>query len=367
MTASLRVVHVISTRDFIGGAERVLLALLEAGEERGWNQLVLNPFASSRSGTPFHRSASAITETISMPCAGVSGLLALRRALSRRIGDFGPDIVHAHLFHALVATASVRRRSERRLLSHQHGRLYASQGRRLQSTLDRMAVRRYDRVVACSDDVRSYLVDIYGLQHERTVTIHNGWEGTPHEHTGGAQRPTAVCVANHRREKGHFVLLDAWRRVVDAVPEADLRLVGDGPLRREIEHRVEALDLHGNVTLAGAVDDVWPHLAEAHVFVLATLHEPFGIVAAEAMAAGLPVVTSDVGGLPEFVTPGLNGELVPVGDPVALAHEVTRLFGDPDRRARYSDAARRTAARYTVAETVQRYMDVYAELLATHA
>lgn len=358
-----RILHVVSTRDFVGGAERVMLALLEEGEARGWQQLVLNPFAAARTGTPFHRAVSEITECVSIPGASVAHLVPLRRELGQRIRDFAPDLIHVHLFHALVATATVRRRGEARLLSHQHGRLYASQGRQLQSRLDRLAAPRYERIVACSDDVRDYLVGEYGLPPERTLTIHNGWEGTPHAESGLADRPTAVCVANHRREKGHSVLLDAWKRVVASVPDADLLLVGDGPLRGDIEDRIAELGLGGNVTLVGAVDDVWPHLAQAHLFVLATLHEPFGIVAAEAMAAGLPVITSDVGGLPEFVTPGVNGELVPIGDDVALARHLVALFQDPERREQLASQARRTAADYTVAKTVERYMDVYAEML----
>jgi glycosyltransferase involved in cell wall biosynthesis len=362
MSGVRRVAHVVSTRDFVGGAERVLLALLEEGVRLGWSQMVVNPFAARPTGTPFGEAAAQLSSYHGITCDRALHLPRVRREVGEALANFDADLVHVHLFHALVTVASIRRGREARLLSHQHGQLYRSQGRRVEAMLDRLLTPRFDRIAACSEDVRQFLLGSYAVAAEDVVTIHNGWQGTPGDDVGLADRPTAVCVANLRQEKGHAVLLDAWPEVLRAVPNAELVLVGDGPLRNEIEAIIARAGLQDSVRLLGAVSDVWPHLAQAHVFVLPTLHEPFGIVAAEAMAAGLPVVASDVGGLPEFVAPGVNGELVPVGDRVALAAALSGLLSDDDRRARLGAQARATAAEYSIDRTVARYVALYEEL-----
>lgn len=348
-----RVAHVISTRGFVGGAERVMLALLEVGRRRGWDLLVLNPFAVSPGDSPIERAVGTGYRPISG--ARTWDLPRLRREVDRSLREFAPDLVHAHMFHAAALVASLPRRQPR-LLSHQYGALYRQQGRWLEAAVDWWAMTRYDRVVACSADVAAYLV----RQHPRlpVSVVHNGWEGSPRARRP-SDRPTVVCVANLRREKGHATLLAAWPEVRRAVPEATLRLVGDGPLRGSLEKMVGAQE---GVVLVGAVDDVWAELARADVFVLPTRHEPFGIVVAEAMAAGLPVVVTDVGGVPEFVDDGQQGALVPPDDPSALAAALVDRLRDPERARREGEAGRLRAADFHVDRSVQQYLDVYREL-----
>lgn len=348
------VAHVISTREFVGGAEGVMLALLDAGRRRGWEQVVLNPFAVDTTGTPIEQAVDP-TPYWSLPASRPSEVPRLRRRVGQALADAAPDLVHAHMFHAAALVASLPRRCPR-LLSHQYGAVYRRQGRHVQATVDRWAVTRFDHLVACSGDVADHLLH----QHPRlpVSVVHNGWEGTPYPRRA-PDAPTVVCVANLRREKGHDVLLDAWPHVRRTVPNARLRLVGDGPLRECLEQRARSLD---GVEFVGAVRDVWWQLAGADVFVLPTLHEPFGIVVAEAMAAGLPVVVTAVGGIPEFVEDGRHGALVPVGDPHALASAVVDRLRDPDRARWEGEAGRQRAADLHVDQTVDRYLQVYSEL-----
>jgi len=150
--------------------------------------------------------------------------------------------------------------------------------------------------------------------------------------TGGhAGAPVVICVAGFRAEKDHATLLRAFRAVVDGRP-AVLRLVGDGPERPAAEALAAELGLEESVEFLGNRTDVDRLLADADVFVLASYaveNLPFAVL--EAMAAGLPVVATDVGALAELVRDGVTGALVPPRDAAALARALTAVLADPDR------------------------------------
>jgi glycosyltransferase involved in cell wall biosynthesis len=143
------------------------------------------------------------------------------------------------------------------------------------------------------------------------------------------------------------------------VPDARLVIVGDGDRRRALEADTVARGLEASVEFAGAVPDVWPRLARADVFAIASRSEAFGIGIAEAMAAGLPVVAPDVGGVPEIVRPGVTGELFPPGDHVALARHLVRLLRDRDARARMAAAGTAIAEDLRMENVVERYFDLF--------
>jgi glycosyltransferase involved in cell wall biosynthesis len=358
-----RVVHVISTREGIGGAERVLEALLREGEARGWEQIVLNPFGRSSQGELLKPLLSGAAYE-SRPGERTTALPALRAWLGRRVAAARADVVHAHLFHALVLTASLRRGRHRSVATHHHGRYAEFAGRPGLVRLDRWAGRRFDRVVAVSGAVERLLRGAYGYPASKVARIPNGWAGRPREREGRPARPTVVSVANLRRQKGHGVLLEAFASVREAVPDARLVLVGEGELGPALRARARELGLDGHVEFAGAVLDVWPFLADADVFALASYFEPLGITALEGMAAGLPVVATAVDGLEEVVTPGVTGRLVPVADPAALAHELIELLRDENLRVAMGAAGREVAASRRLGDTASRYFELYEELLS---
>jgi len=291
-------------------------------------------------------------------------VVAARRWLRSELDARAPGIVHVHLFHAEVLTASVQRPAGARLvLTHHHaGHLHAL-GRRRDEALDFLAVRRFDRIVAISEWVRRFLRERYRCPDDRIASIPNGWEGRPDTAPRRAIQPTIVCVANFRPEKSHETLIRAFARVTRELPDARLVLVGSGSLERKVRTAVELAGLSQNVDFAGSATSVWPYLGRAHVFALPSRQEALGIAVMEAMAAGLPVVASAVGGLPELVTPAVTGALVTPGDDAAMAAELVRLLKDPDLRARMGAAGRQAVASRTAEAMVDRYYELYEQLL----
>ncbi len=361
-----RVAHIISAPDGIGGAERVVQALVSGAPARGWAPTVLNPFTASTENSAL-KDAVAPAAYAAHRCTALRSVPRTRSWLAAELDALRPDLIHVHLPHAMILTATLRQsRRAPVVFTHHHGDYLEVSGRRLVGYLDRQATRRADVVVGCSERVTRYVGERCGLGEDRLVTIYNGWSGTPLAPRPPAGRPpTIVCVARLRREKGHRLLVRAFARVVAAVPTARLVLVGDGPERQGILSLVDALGLTANVQLQGTKDDVWPALADADVFALASRYETMGLVLVEAMAAGLPVAATSGGGIPELVRDGREGLLVVSEDERAFAEALLELLTAPEeRREAMSAAGRARAEGFRVEATTARYYDLYERVLA---
>ena len=358
-----RIAHVISGAWSVGGAERIVAALVAGGEARGWAQLVLNPF--SRPSSAAFAALCGERRYEGRFCDRSLGVPALRLWLRRRLAEFSPHVVHGHLFHGAVLLASLpHSESQRQLLTHHYGdwRVGGARGGPRQ-VLDRWAGSRFDQVVAVSDSVKRFLLDDYKYAPAKVIRIANGWDGDPGPPAAAQPVPTVVCVGLFRAEKGHSTLLSSFQLVRRELPDARLVLVGDGELRPALLHQIATTGLEGSVEMVGTVTDVWPYLAHADVFALASVSESFGMGIVEAMAAGLPVVAPAIGGIPELVRPGVNGELFPPGDIAALARHVIDLLRSPETRSQMGAAGRDLAQRFRMETMVQSYFELYENML----
>jgi glycosyltransferase involved in cell wall biosynthesis len=147
-------------------------------------------------------------------------------------------------------------------------------------------------------------------------------------------------------------------------PELRLVIAGDGSLRGALEAEAAALGIADRVHLLGARNDVPDVLAALDVFAMPSEWEPFGLAAAEAMAAGLPVVASEVGGLPEVVAAGVTGILVPACEPEPLAAGIATLLREPATRRAMGEAGRaRVQAEFSAQAMGNRMCSLYERLL----
>jgi len=168
-----------------------------------------------------------------------------------------------------------------------------------------------------------------------------------------------VHVSNFRPVKRVDDVIAVFARLRASRP-VRLRLVGDGPDRPRIEADVAARGLAADVDFLGERGDLPEVLRDADLFLLPSETESFGLAALEAMACGVPVVASAVGGLVEVVADGEAGFLRPVGDVAALADAAARLLADEPLRRAMGAAARRTAeTHYRIDPAIDRYVDIY--------
>ena len=194
-----------------------------------------------------------------------------------------------------------------------------------------------------------------------TRVIYNGvdadfWRADPGRVAEGKE---IISVGATREEKGHDVLIRAFREVADRHPEARLKIVGDGSYREVCENLIDDLDLRSSVKITGWVDrpDIRELLASANVFVLPSRQEAFGMALLEAMASGLPVVASDTGGIPE-VTKGTSARLVEPENEEELAYALVKALEDREWRERTARAGIQRAHELRLEAMVDRYEDV---------
>jgi glycosyltransferase involved in cell wall biosynthesis len=180
------------------------------------------------------------------------------------------------------------------------------------------------------------------------------------------EAPLIGVVARLEPEKGHAYLLEAWPRVAAAVPDAWLAIVGEGSAERHLGARVGAMSAEAaaRVRFTGRRDDVAAITAELSAAVLPSLREAQGISLLEAMARRVPVVASAVGGIPEVVTDGVDGLLVPPASPDALAEALISVARSPALRDRLGAAGYDTVRdRFSIDAQVRRIEAVYDEEL----
>jgi glycosyltransferase involved in cell wall biosynthesis len=231
-----------------------------------------------------------------------------------------------------------------------------------------------DRLIVPSESIRRK-VDREGRHDARFSVIPNGVD--PSRFASAARSdvrrelglpegaPLVGVVARLEPEKGHRHLLAAWPSVVERHPRARLLVVGDGSLARPLKALATRLGIRDSVVFTGRRDDVAAVTAELAVAVLPSVREAQGISILEAMARRVAVVATDVGGIPEVITSGTDGLLVPPEDPVALARAIARLLSDEPLRRRLAEAGYRTVEeRYSLDAQIRRVEAVYDEELA---
>lgn len=171
-------------------------------------------------------------------------------------------------------------------------------------------------------------------------------------------------VANFRAQKDYPNLLAAARLLVDRGVPVRIVAVGQGPQEAETRALHASLGLGDRVVLTGRRDDAVAVMAACDTFVMASNNEGLPVAIMEALALGLPVVSTAVGGIPEAIADGVEGLLVPARDPEALAAAITRIVEDPALRARLADGAAEAGDRYDIRTTTARLEAIYREVVA---
>jgi sugar transferase (PEP-CTERM/EpsH1 system associated) len=295
--------------------------------------------------------------------------------LIRTLRAMRPAVVHSRNWAAFDAVLAARLAGVAKVVHGEHGRdITDPEGRNVRrNRLRRALAPLVRRFVAVSSDLHRWLVEDVRIPAGKVVTICNGVDTTRFgsgdvaaARAGLGLPPGGLVVGTVGRldpVKDQAGLIQAFDLVRARHPRAVLLVAGDGPCRSELEALVTSLGLGGQVRLLGERKDVPAVLHAMNVFVLPSIAEGISNTILEAMATGLPVVATRVGGNIELVDEGVTGTLVPIRQPAALASAIGAYLGDRDQLVRHGRAARtRVLERFGLATMRDAYSALYADL-----
>jgi glycosyltransferase involved in cell wall biosynthesis len=274
--------------------------------------------------------------------AGLRPGLIVRLARLFRKG--GADVVHTHNERPLIYAAPAAWLARvRRVIHTKHGR--GVEISRRQNRLANLAARLADRYVCVSEDC-TRLTIAQGMPPGRVETLRNGIDTRHYAYSGPCAGGPAVVVARLVAEKDIGTLLHATAILVREQSTFQLKIAGDGPCMPELRRLSTELGIDRHVEFLGMVSDVAGLLATAGQYVLSSVSEGVSLTVLEAMARGLPVVATRVGGTPEVVVDRETGLLVPPSQPAALAQALAALTRDREQARRLGVAGRRRVERH---------------------
>lgn len=341
----------VTTSAWGGGLERLVLQVGEEAHRNGWRSLV----AYHRGNAP----ASEIVEYIRMPTGAPIRTWPLR--LIRLIKEETPSVVHLHdPGPGVLGGLACKAAGHRSVVYTDH---FTHADRPWSRRVARQMTKGLpDMNIAVSTHGMNSLIEDLVIDRERVRLIRNGVPTADRVAPPDGSAPRFLYVANLWDRKGHLDLLEAVESVQRRI-EIEVLLLGDGPERPAIEKRISSKTFHRSVRLMGYVEDPWALAEGAWAYLHPPLLESMPLAVLEAMVRGLPVVGTRTGGMPEIVSEGSEGFLVPPGDPDALADAMYRIATDRSLRDRMAEAARvKALTDFDESRCFAQYIDLYAEL-----
>ncbi len=375
------------------GGPALHVAYLSAGlEERGYETTLV-----AGSLAPGEESMAGVAERLGVPVVAVpelhreiSALRDLRAVyrLASIIREVRPAILHTHTAKAgAIGRIGAMLAGEARppiVVHTYHGHVLRGYFDPVRSNafrlLERMLARRTTALVAVSPEVRDDLVAL-GVAPADLFTVIRlgiGLDERIGSAEGGAETRRLLGIAPGRFTVGWIGRMTGVKRTDDVLVtvqklrergvDACLVMVGDGPDREALEQLAKRLGIARSVLFLGYQEEVAPYFAAFDAFLLTSLNEGTPVTTIEALAAGVPVVSTRVGGVPDVVRDGVDGFLVEPGDTDAMAGRLAELAGDVELRRRIGDAGReRVQSRYSVGRLLDDVDDLYRRLLAAAA
>lgn len=366
-----RVLQLISTSGFYG-AERVLLELSLYLQDRGWDTTV-GVLDSPGAEALLSRARALALPTIVFPGAKVWPIRTMQ-IIHRYAREHGVALIHTHGYKSDVLQLLSTLSDEVKHVATCHTWYSTNIKLKLYEHLDKAVLRFFHHVVVVSpqllEDVRHS-----GVSAGRSSLIENGVTLEPlspgysreeQRRQWGVTSDELVILRVGRLDvpKGNDLLLWAARSALTRLP-VRLVLAGDGPERGPLTELCRKLGIQDRVVFTGYQEHISDLLQAADLFVISSHKEGLPIVLIEAMAAGLPVVTTDVGAIRRLIQPGRTGWLVPPGRPELLSLALFEALEHPEQRRRLAEAAHRLYLDHHSRDAMgQQYLEIYQKLLS---
>jgi len=275
-----------------------------------------------------------------------------------------PQIVHLHgYFACVIGRISAKFARVAVIISHLHTTFGLLKLRNI--IIDKFLNLFTDKIICVSNKVKESFINAGYKIEKKSVVIYNGVDGEKFIPVETDYRNNILInVGSLYPHKGQIYILKALKIVLEDYPETRLQLVGDGPLRKNLEEECRNLGICSKVKFLGLRDDVSSLLVDSGIFILASLREGLSVALIEALACALPVIASNIGGVGEIVIDGENGLLFPPEDIQALSLAIKSMLGDVEKSKKMGLEGRKIFEKKFTLEIMLKNIDtVYQELI----
>lgn len=283
--------------------------------------------------------------------------------LARIMQQEKPDVVHTHLDVIKYAVAAAKLCGVKTCVHTVHN-VAEKEAEGLSQKINRVYYKLgWSKPVALSPEVQRTICQIYGLPENCVPVVYNGIDlgkcipKQKYTNTGSIE---FLHIGRFNEQKNHAGLLHAFRMLLERIPDCKLCLIGDGELRPEMEQLVEKLGIQNAVVFQGSQSNVHPFLNQADAFLLPSNYEGMPMTIIEAMATGLPIVATRVGGVPDMVEDGISALLVPCEEEAVCA-ACERLATDATLREKLGKAAKDRSPMFSASQMATRYCELYTQ------
>ena len=361
MSSSLTVLQLLGAPSGWGGAERVALDLAIGLRKSGHRVLFV---AAAPEVVERTREAGFEALPVAVRSRWIPGTIMRLASIMKREGV---EIAHCHGRRAaLVGMPAALAAGVPARIIHVHSTATAGGSEIISKASFGCLGRLAHRIIYCSRQAEK---ETQGGPSPRSVVIPNGVQFPdtfPQRESRSQHVPLIVAVGRLQRPKGYPILLRALPRVLAALPRVRVKVAGEGEQREELESLRAEMRLGEVVEFAGFVRDVPGLLGQASLFVMPSLWEALPLALLEAVAAGVPVVASAVGAIPEVISDGETGWLVPPGDPEALAAAIVEALRSPAEATKRAEKAFEVVrSKYSVDAMVDAVEHLYEELVGS--
>ena len=272
------------------------------------------------------------------------------------VREYDPDVIHSNLDTLLYLFGTFRKKQVKLHTVHT---LAQKEAIGLQKIVRKIAFKGFKVLpVAISDVVAESVKEYYKITE--VPVAYNGVRCC--DYVGErkySDKVRLMATGTLYPVKNYEYLIDCFYEIAKTYPNTTLTILGDGPLRNDLQKKIETLGLVDKVTLMGEVSNVKAYLLDADIFVSSSIYEGLPLSMLEAMASGLPVVANDVGGIKEIVQNDYNGYIVPLGDKDAYIKSVEKLILNLEKRENASINAKTLASEFDEKKTVELYEKLY--------
>ncbi len=378
MSYGLHIVHGVLTLD-VGGLERIVLSLVRSARERGHRVSIICVERPGKLAAEAEAEGARVM-SLDKPPGRLRKYIPRAATLLR---ELSPDVLHTHQIGAAWYLGQAARSLGRPPVLHtEHGNEFARSRCWLKNVKVRLFLRQTAKYIGqfccVSDEIARGVTHWWTVPRAKVAVVPNGipTRGLTDVVNSQLFRKTlgisenALVVGTVGRlveVKRHDLLIRAVSRLVPAIPELHLILVGDGPMREKLVDLARELNIDERVHFAGYQPHPEQYLRIMDVFALTSRSEGFPVSLLEGWVAGLPVVCSAVGGIPDVVTSGRDGLLFPSGDEEALVSSLSSLIADRGLRAMLGSAGNQLVReRYSLERMASEYESRYRAMLSTH-